>query len=353
LFGGSFGQTDYTGRRRRKWRRRRHVLALEGPTVLAQSANRSEAGAVTTLQSADFQRELQNHQPGIASYRWMWKVLKARSRAIGGWFPHKVHNLLRRLGNPRKPYFIAEYRDGLRYLGDYRDVNSMSYALDAMEVADPLHELRSLLEGRPGAFVDVGANLGLYSAAMARTFPERHVYAIEPVPATVRRAAATFALNGLTNVTLVPAAAGDTDGEIVFYDAPGCSEYASAIPTEQPINVQWKEMRVPCLRLDTLAERLDMGEVALLKIDAEGYEPKVIAGADALIRRARPNIVYEYNDSVAPAAGWTASDVAVQILAMGSYSFFQLRENGDRLPFAPPDEVRGLLNIFCRSLARD
>src|SRR5205823_11885932 len=133
----------------------------------------------------------------------------------------------RRLGNRNKPYFVCSYPNGLRFLGDYRDVNSMSYALDSLNTADPLHEILSLLEDRTGAFIDVGANLGLYSAAMARAFPDRQVYAFEPVPATVRRAAATFALNSLANVVLVPAAAGDTDSEIVFYDAPGCSEYAS------------------------------------------------------------------------------------------------------------------------------
>jgi FkbM family methyltransferase len=302
-----------------------------------------------TLGIAEFQRELANVQPRIANYRWMWKVLKARSRAIGGWFPHKIHKVLRRFGNPRKPNFICEYPNGLRYLGDYRDVNSMAYTLKSTDTQDPLHELRSLLEERAGAFVDIGANLGLFSAAMARSFPDRKVYAFEPVPATVRRAAATFALNNLTNVTLVGAAVGDTDSEIVFYDAPGCSEYASAIPTDQPIKVKWHEIRVPCLRLDTVAPQLGISDIALLKIDVEGYEPKVIAGAEALIRRTQPNIVYEYNDRVASKAGWTASDVALQIQRMGRYRFSQLRENGERRPFAPPQEVSGLLDIVCQS----
>jgi len=322
---------------------------LQSPNAAASAKTVSAARAVT-LRTADFQRELKNFEPQVANYQWMWKVLKSRSRAIGGWFPHKVHAVLRRFGNPRKPYFICQFSNGLKYLGDYRDVNSMSYALDAMDTEDPLHELRSLLEGRSGAFVDIGANLGLYSAAMARAFPEKSVYAFEPVPATVRRAAATFALNKLNNVTLIGAAAGDADGEIVFYDAPGCSEYASAIPSDQPINVQWKEIRVPCLRLDTLAPELGIEEIALLKIDAEGYEPKVIAGAEALIRKTLPNIVYEYNDSVAPKAGWTASDVAIQIQRMGGYRFYQLRENGERLPFNPPQELSGLLNVFCQSV---
>lgn len=226
----------------------------------------------------------------------------------------------------------------------------MAYAMSSNKACTPVDSLTAVLGDRPGTFLDVGANMGLFTAGIARFLKGREeVLAFEPVPATARRAAATFALNNLENVRLFPAAVGDADGEIVFYDAPGCSEYASAIPTSQSIPINWTETRVPSLRLDTLMEQGSFQKVGFMKVDAEGYEPKVMAGAERMIRRDQPHIVYEYNYSVAPTAGWTASDVALQIKQWGDYKFHIMLDDGVKEEFNPPQDVGGLINIYCES----
>lgn len=72
---------------------------------------------IRPLSYSDFNKTLEEFRPLIGNYRWMWPVLRARSARIGGYFPHKIHNMLRRFGNPRKPCFICEFPDGLRFLG--------------------------------------------------------------------------------------------------------------------------------------------------------------------------------------------------------------------------------------------
>lgn len=296
-----------------------------------------------------FKQTLTEMEPYVSNYQWMWKVLRARYRKNGGWFPHKVHAALRHFGNKRRPFFICEFPDGLKFLGDYRDVNSMSYALVSETPLDIASEFGTLLKSKSGDILDIGANLGLYSAALGRYVKgEGRVFAFEPIPATVRRAEATLALNQLDNVFLFQAAVGDVDEEIVFYDAPNCSEYSSAIPTKQSIPIDWTEVRVPCVRLDTLYSENLFKQVSLVKIDAEGYEPKVIAGAKGLITSQHPPLIYEYNQGVAEPAGWKATDVAKVLHEWCGYQFEILRENGDRIPFNTTDDISGLVNILCR-----
>src|SRR3954453_11143046 len=70
---------------------------------------------------------------------------------------------------------------------------------------------------RGGVFVDVGANVGTYALALARHVGESgQVIAIEPHPVTHSRLAFNNAASGYTQVRLVAAAAGASDGELMI-----------------------------------------------------------------------------------------------------------------------------------------
>jgi FkbM family methyltransferase len=68
-----------------------------------------------------------------------------------------------------------------------------------------------------GVFVDVGANVGTYAMVLARHIgPGGKVIAIEPHPVTHARLAFNRAASRLEQVTLVAAAAGPSDGELLI-----------------------------------------------------------------------------------------------------------------------------------------
>src|SRR5207244_4286059 len=103
-----------------------------------------------------------------------------------------------------------------RVPGDYRDDYATLCAIFPDHEADLLRFLKRQMERRAGAYLDVGTNLGLIAATMARALAghERgggEVIGFEPVPETARCAAATFALNGLRNARLFQVAVGDVD----------------------------------------------------------------------------------------------------------------------------------------------
>ncbi|BAX92330.1 hypothetical protein MSG_02181 [Mycobacterium shigaense] len=135
--------------------------------------------------------------------------------------------------------------------------------------------------------VDVGANIGLHSLAWSRLAP---VVAVEPAPETFARLEANVAANGLQGrVRTLRVAAGDSVGDVNFFVAAD-SGFSSLKNTHHaPIREQ---ITVPCTTLDALAAQLP-GPIGLLKIDVEGLERTVIAGAAELLRRDRPVLMVE------------------------------------------------------------
>lgn len=136
-----------------------------------------------------------------------------------------------------------------------------------------LPELDFLREYAPagGTFVDVGANVGTYAVALAKHVgASGHVIAIEPHPVSNARLAFNASASKLTNLTLVKAAAGDIDGELMI-ETDGDNLGASHISTTGGF-------RVPAHRLLTILNDAQITHVDALKIDVEGYEDRVLTG---------------------------------------------------------------------------
>jgi FkbM family methyltransferase len=140
-----------------------------------------------------------------------------------------------------------------------------------------LEELDFLRAHTPagGVFVDVGANVGTYALALARHVgASGKVIAIEPHPVTHARLAFNRAASGFTQVILVAAAAGPTDGELMI-ETDGDNLGASHIVTGK---LSGNAIRVPSLRLQRILDNAGASQVDALKIDVEGFEDRVLTG---------------------------------------------------------------------------
>lgn len=155
--------------------------------------------------------------------------------------------------------------------------------------AELLEDLRQRL--RPGGlFVDIGANIGNHALFAAGPCDAR-VLAFEPSPALASHCAATLATNGLSaRLDLRCQGLGAAPGTARL--RPGPDHNAGRTRLETGAGA------VEVVRLDdVLAEPPDV-----IKIDVEGMEPAVLAGACGLLARHRPAVYVETLDAAAFAA---------------------------------------------------
>lgn len=277
------------------------------------------------------------------SYEWAFRILR-QAQIYGEKFAHRREKLLKRFVSRRKPYFTFQTSDHLQLLGDYRDRYSRHAALYPDDETTLAEWIIEALKAKPGAFIDVGANMGIVSAYVARACPKQKVYAIEPDPATARRAAAVFAMNELRNAHLTQAASSDTDGKITFYSPKGKSESASVVPLKEK---RVHKVMVDRLRVDSLPVE---GPISCIKFDVEGHEPAAIRGALETIKKHRPTVIYEYHWDIAPKLGWTAEEIAELISSCGAYEF-EIRHDTDPPQSLPATrEMGSILNIIARPI---
>lgn len=133
---------------------------------------------------------------------------------------------------------------------------------------------------RPGDVVwDVGANVGFFTVLAGRLVePEGRVISFEPLPRAAEYLRRHVALNGLENVRVIEAAVGANTGPAQF--EPSSSLAMGHLDAAGSVTVE-------VVRLDDVDDRLP----TFVKIDVEGGEEAVLAGACKLLRVARPTLL--------------------------------------------------------------
>ena len=155
---------------------------------------------------------------------------------------------------------------------------------------------------RPGGAVfDVGANVGWFTLMLAAHRPAAHVHAVEPLPATADLLQATVDRARLDNVTVHRVALGDRVGTMPLVSTSD-NAYAHAAGTADagvggPRIAGWRAatamVECPAATLDWLWHRTGRPRVDAVKVDVEGGEPAVLAGAEDLLAQCRPLLVVE------------------------------------------------------------
>jgi FkbM family methyltransferase len=136
---------------------------------------------------------------------------------------------------------------------------------------------------RPFVFVDIGANVGLFSLYVAATAPAARILAIEPEPGNFARLAFNIAANPGVPITPLPLALGDAEGtaEIVLNARDRGGTRLAAGGT------QGRGVPVQCRPLLAVLSEAGVTGVDALKIDVEGAEDRVLV---PFLRDAPPSL---------------------------------------------------------------
>lgn len=145
---------------------------------------------------------------------------------------------------------------------------------------------RILSHLRPGmTFVDVGANVGYYSAMASSIVGAGRVISYEPNPYAFERLREWVETNQARNITPVNAALGAEAGTITTCFGDSDNHTASLVPTPDRSNTETAVVNVRTL--DAEADRLGIRHIDVMKIDVEGYEPEVFKGSSKLLEDGR------------------------------------------------------------------
>jgi FkbM family methyltransferase len=141
-----------------------------------------------------------------------------------------------------------------------------------------------------GVFIDVGANTGIYTVKAAKHFNNQGtVLAIEPFPDVFATLFHTIQANGFTNVRLRNCCAGERTGSATLWMNRNQPNSFSLVKQEELAN----GLSTLTIALDELFVWEGLNRLDYLKIDVEGAEQQVIAGAKKVIEKYRPIIQVE------------------------------------------------------------
>jgi FkbM family methyltransferase len=168
---------------------------------------------------------------------------------------------------------------------------------------------------RPGmTFLDVGANIGYYTLmAASRVGPGGRVIAVEPSPYAVERLEKAVRENGLAQVKVVRGGLGSCASELkLFVPAPGNHTPTMLGEDGAPAHV------VSVKTLDSCLADWGVETIDLMKMDVEGFEPRVLEGAASALAAGRIRaILCEFNDYWLRRAGTNGGELYESLLAQG------------------------------------
>jgi FkbM family methyltransferase len=197
---------------------------------------------------------------------------------------------------------------------------------------------------RPGDhFVDVGANVGVFSTLVGTRIPGVRITALEPFPPVREDLLANLALNDLT-ITVVDYAVSDTAGEATFEVLD--RDVLNRLAPDGGGGGSARGITVPVTTLDELVGH---DPPALIKIDVEGSELLVMKGARRLLIDAAtaPVLLFEHA-GYCEHFGITPAEVRSYLREVG-YTIYLL--DGELSPWHS-DELPPTLNVIaCRDVA--
>jgi FkbM family methyltransferase len=144
---------------------------------------------------------------------------------------------------------------------------------DAAERAELVREIEaSRAEGRRFSFVDIGANVGLYSLFVASA-SEGHadIIAVEPEPTSLARLRFHAAANPWASISIQPVALGERRGTVALEinrNNRGGTRTRPATAADRVV--------VPCMSLIELLSCERTERIDALKIDVEGLEQEIL-----------------------------------------------------------------------------
>lgn len=151
-----------------------------------------------------------------------------------------------------------------------------------------------------GVFIDIGANIGYYSLLAAAVNQKAKIISFEPATGPCYYLTKNVSRNNFQNITVEAVALSNFIGNIEFYEVQNqkytylkynLSGEGNAGSITEGRN--FKRIIVPTITLDEYANKHNVKNIDLIKMDTEGTENTILIGASEVITKYRPIIICE------------------------------------------------------------
>lgn len=169
---------------------------------------------------------------------------------------------------------------------------------------------------------DIGANVGYYTILAAHKIGNKgRVVAFEPVPENVRRLGYNVSVNGFGNVDVYDCALSDRSGVgwFALTAHPNTGRLATA-----------GDLQVPVFALDEIVRDKALPPPDVMKIDVEGAEAAVLAGASETISLHHPATFVAVHSA-------TLKEQCITFMMQFGYEVSEVANHADELLFVHPD----------------
>lgn len=188
----------------------------------------------------------------------------------------------------------------------------------------------------PTAIVfDVGAHAGQYTKLFARAANHGRVYAFEPGSYARSILRTVVWLHGLSNVAVVPMALGsEARLDTLTIPLKSSGSFGFGLSHLGKPAERWRAVAqeiVALTTVDRVVKTLDLDRLDFIKADIEGWELRLLHGAESTLERFRPRLLLELNGAALARAG-DRLDNAFAFLAARGYRAFRFEPRASLTP---------------------
>ena len=179
----------------------------------------------------------------------------------------------------RRHYFISRYR-GADFLLQPAGIGTLEVSAGIAEHPELSRYIKRCAEIQFDTFLDIGANIGLYSCVLLKNRCVPRAILFEPDRQNIVQLRANLLINGLLDsVELHEVALGDVHGRVRL--APGAIDggFSRLLDASEAANSGYE---VNVVQLDDVLSFSD--RTLAIKIDVENYECKVLGGMQRILR---------------------------------------------------------------------
>jgi FkbM family methyltransferase len=179
---------------------------------------------------------------------------------------------------------------------------------------------------------DVGAHAGQYTKLFARAASEGRVYAFEPASYARSILRTVVWLHGLSNVVVVPIGlSSEARLDTLTIPLKRTRSFGFGLSHLGRPSERWRAVAqeiVAVTTIDRVVETLGLDRLDFIKADIEGWELRLLHGAESTLERFRPRLLLEFSSTALARAGDRLDD-AFAFLAARRYRAFRFEERAN------------------------